>query len=274
MTSVSGISSSSTSGSASSKLSAAKSALGALLTSNNMLGNLGTSGSSTKTPTATQVLSELLSLINPDNARTVTKSDVQKAVTSLGGSASAASAIWSQLAPSGSNNISAAGLKNNTFLISTIHADMPKIQTSFSAYAGSSVGIAGNTLTQLLTSSDVTQALSTQASIYQPTTTNRVYSTLWALFDVKGTHTINQKDVQQAVLAEGGKPGQANALWAQLDPSGKGSISAVAFITNKYLAQALPANLPAVQASVKTIQQNVGPSTSTDLLGTFVGMYI
>lgn len=271
MTSVSGVSSSSsTSGSTGSQLSAAKSALGALLTSNAMLGSLDTSGSSTKTPTATQVLSVLLSLINPDNARTVTKSDVQQAVTSLGGSASTASAIWSQIAPPGSNNISAAGLKNNTFLISTINADMPKIQTSFSAYASSSLGIAGNTMTQLLTSNDVTQALSTQSSTYLPPTTDQVFSTLWALFDVNGANTINEKDVQQAVLAEGGKPSQANALWAQLDPSGNGSISATAFITNKYLSQALPANLPAVQASVKTIQQQAGPGTSTDLLGSFL----
>ena len=125
------------------------------------------------------------------------------------------------------------------------------------------VAAANKTLNLLLKSSDVTQALSTQSSHYLPATSGQVLSTLWALFNTSGSHTINKATVQQGVLAEGGTPGAANALWAQLDPNGNSSISAEAFVTNKYLTQAVTANLKTVQTAVATIQQQAGPGTKT-----------
>jgi hypothetical protein len=144
-------------------------------------------------------------------------------------------------------------------------------KTPPSAPVSPAVAAANKTLKMLLLSNDVTQAISSQSSSYVPPTAKQMLSTLWALFDVNGANTINLKDVQQAVAAEGGKPSDANALWAQFSINKSGTVNAAQFIDNAYLVQGIASNLPAVQAAVKTIQQQAGPGTSNDLLGTFFG---
>ena len=134
------------------------------------------------------------------------------------------------------------------------------------------VKAANKTLSMLIQSKDMTQALSTQSSSYLPPTTKQILSTLWAMFDTKGgkATSISKQDVQAAVLAEGGKPSDANALWAQMDTSGKATLNAGDFAFNKYLTQAIPTQLAAVQAAVKTIQQQQGPASGSTVLDGFI----
>jgi len=264
MTSISGVSSSSGSSvSSASQLPAAQSAITTLLTSSGMLENLDTAGPSGKAPTSQQVLSALQALINPNNSNTVTKADVTQAVTSLGGSASDATAIWSQLSPYGLNNISKTSVESNQFLASGVNSNISAIQTSLSKYASSPAGIAGNTMTQLLTSNDVVSALSSESSTYVPPTTNQMVSTLFALFDVNGSKTISESGVKTAVLQEGGTANDAKDLWSQLSPTGAPSISAAQLVNSAFVNSALTANTQVVQSDVAKYQlANTGTSNS------------
>ena len=134
------------------------------------------------------------------------------------------------------------------------------------------VKAANKTLTMLIQSKDMTQALSSQSSKYLPATAKQVLSTLWAMFDTKGgkATTISKQDVQAAVLAEGGKPSDASALWAQMDPTGKATLNAGDFAFNKYLTQQIPTQLKAIQDAVTQIQQQQGPASGSTVLDGFI----
>lgn len=122
---------------------------------------------------------------------------------------------------------------------------------------------ANKMLKTMLTSTDMIQALATQSSIYVPPNSKQILSTLWAMFDPNNTSTITKDSVQQAVIAEGGLPSDANALWSQMDPTHKGFLNAGDFITNNYLLQHIPPNTPAMLTSVKNVQQmNTGKSNT------------
>jgi hypothetical protein len=261
MTSISGILPPSSSGSAS-QLNAAQGALGALLTSNGMLANLDSTVTSGK-PTYQQVLSTLWTMFDPSGGSTITKASVQQAVAAVGGPTSTANAIWSQLSPFGVNSVSKTSFNTNSFLTSTVNANMSMIQKSFSTYTNSSAGMAENTMTTLITSNDVIQALSSQSSTYVPPSTNQMLSTLWALFDATGAKTISEASVKQGVLAEGGTASGAQAIWSQLAPGGGASINAAQFISSRFLTTAMTANTQKVQSVVsKVLLSNTGTSNS------------
>ena len=134
------------------------------------------------------------------------------------------------------------------------------------------VKAANKTLAMLIQSKDMTQALSSQSSKYLPATTKQVLSTLWAMFDTKSgkATTISKQDVQAAVLAEGGKPSDASALWAQMDPTGKPTMNAADFAFNKYLTQQIPAQLTTLQTAIAKIQQQQGPASGSTVLDGFI----
>ncbi len=128
---------------------------------------------------------------------------------------------------------------------------------------------ANKALTMILTSTDVVQALSTQSSTYVPPSTNQVLSTLWAVFDIKG-NTVTKDDVQKAVIAEGGQPSDATALWAHLDPNNTPSINAKDFVNNTFVLQGVQSNLSAINASVLKVQQ-ISTGSSNSVLDQFAG---
>jgi hypothetical protein len=267
--SISGISSySPPSANAASQLQAALNAMGGLLTSNGMLDSLSKTVAPPAKPSARQILSTLWTLFNPNNNNTLTKSDVQQAITTLGGSAAAASAIWAEISPFGINQVSKTSFDSNRFLAASINADLPAVQKAFASFSNSPVGQADKAMTLLLTSNDVVSALSTQSSTYVPPTANQMFSTLWALFDVNGIKTVSQSDVQKAVIAEGGTVSDANALWKQLAPTGAGSIGATQFISSKFVQGAIVANTAAVDATVSRVQLN-SAGTSNSVLDMF-----
>ena len=265
---VSGISSSSSSTAASS-LTAAKTAISALLTSNGVLANLDSAGAS-KHPTRQQITSTLWTLLNTDGGDTLTKADVQKAVqTLLGGTGtSKADAIWSQISPYGLNKVTKTSFDKNSFLASSITSNMTGIQSAFATYTSSAAGIAEKSMTGVLTSNDVLQSLASQSSVHVPPTTNQVLSTLWALFDTSGAKTISQFDVQQAVLAEGGTDIGAKAIWSQLSPHGAPHINISQFVSSSFLTSVMTANSHTVQTDVAQIQL-LSTGTSKSMLDQF-----
>jgi len=122
----------------------------------------------------------------------------------------------------------------------------------------------------LLQSSDLLQSLASQSSFYLPPTITQVLSTLWGMFNTTGSNTITEKDVEKAILSEGGKASDAHALWVQLDPKGNSEVHAVDFATNSYLLNGISSNLASVQAAVTPIQQQQGPDPSGTLVSAFM----
>jgi len=204
-----------------------------------------------------------MSLINPDGSKTITKSDVQSAVTELGGATTDANALWSQLSPFGLNNINANSVQSSNFIVAAVNSNMAALKQSFATYNSSAVGIAGNTMSMLITSNDVVGALSAESSTYVPPTGSQMASDVWALFDVNGTKAISESDVKTAVVAEGGTVSEAEDLWKQLSPSGAGNVSATQFVEGSFVTSALTANAKAVQSAVSKYQlANTGTSSS------------
>jgi len=208
-------------------------------------------------------MSTLMSLINPDGSQTISKSGVQAAVTELGGSTAQGSALWSQLSPYGLNKISASSVQSSNFMVSAVSSNMATVKQSFATYNSSVAGIAGSTISMLLTSNDVIGGLSAESSTYVPPTADQMASEVWALFDVNGTKAISESDVKTAVVAEGGTVSEAEDLWKQLSPTGAGAVSASQFVEGSFVTSSLTANAVAVQTSVGKYQlANTGTSSS------------
>jgi hypothetical protein len=268
MTTVSGTSSASTSastGSSAATLATAQSIVKSMITSQGFFATLQNTlaDSSSKTPTAQQVLSTLMSLINPSGAKTISKSGVQAAVTELGGSTAQANALWSQLSPYGLNKISASSVEGSNFIVSAVSSNMTTVEKSYATYNSSVAGIAGKTMSMLLTSNDVIGGLSAESSTYVPPTADQMASEVWALFDVNGTKSISESDVKTAVVAEGGTVAEAEDLWKQLSPSGAGAVGASQFVEGSFVTSSLTANAVAVQTAVGKYQlANTGTSGS------------
>lgn len=248
----------------------AQTVMKALLTSDaflesvqNTMNESSTKTSSTTTPTAQQVLSTLMSLINPDGSKTISKTDVTMAITALGGTAANAATIWQQLSPYGLNNISASSVQGSTFMTSSVNSNMAALKSTYSTFTSSATGIAGKTMTLLLTSNDVIGALASESSTYVPPTSNQMISDVWALFDVNGTSAITESDVKTAVVAEGGTVGEAEDLWQQLSPSGGSSVNAAQMVKNSFVTSSITANTQDVQSTVAKYQlANAGTSNS------------
>ena len=260
MTSVSGVSFSANNSATS--IAAAQASLKKLLVLNGVQASLGADGSTAK-PTATKVLSTLWTLFDANSDNKITKSDIQTAVENLGGAKSDATALWSQISPYGLNNITKASFDKNSFLKSTVSANIATVQKAFTSYTSSPAGVAEKAMSNILLSNDVLQALASQSSTYVPPTTNQVLSTLWAMFNTTGAKTITQDDVKTAVIAENGKPGDALAIWKQLSPKGAPSLSISQFISSPFLTSVMTANKQTVQSVVSQVQlANAGTSAS------------
>jgi hypothetical protein len=129
--------------------------------------------------------------------------------------------------------------------------------------------VADKDVNLLLQSNDVLQSLASRSSSYLPPTSAQVLSTLWALLNPNSSTSITESDVEKAIVSEGGKTSEADALWAQIDPNGASAIHAQDFAFNQYLTQAVSANLASLQTSVAQIQQQQGPVDSGSILGAF-----
>jgi hypothetical protein len=143
-----------------------------------------------------------------------------------------------------------------------------------SSAAASPTAAADKVLNMLLQTTDMQQSLASHSQRYLPVTTNLVLSTLWGGINVSSSRTISEKDLQNIVVAEGGKASDVHALWLALNPPGSNgktatTMDAATFAFNTYLTQAISAKLKSIQDAVTEIHQTQGPSATTSLLCTF-----
>ncbi|HTS39719.1 MAG TPA: hypothetical protein VMH84_04160 [Xanthobacteraceae bacterium] len=158
-------------------------------------------------------------------------------------------------------------------VVSGVSAAVPPASTNANTTTANNTNptaTADKDLSLLLQSSDLLQSLASQSSFYLPPTITQVLSTLWGMFNTTGSNTITEKDVEKAILSEGGKASDAHALWVQLDPKGNSEVHAVDFATNSYLLNGISSNLASVQAAVTPIQQQQGPDPSGTLVSAFM----
>lgn len=159
-------------------------------------------------------------------------------------------------------------------MVSAISGSSPLFPASSSSSSNtvSPTAAADKDVNLLLQSSDVQQALASQTSSYLPAKVSQVLSTLWALFNTSGASAISEKDVEKALVSEGGKTSDAHALWVQLDPKGDSTIHAADFAFNEYLAQAIGSDLASLQTSITQLQQKQGPTSTGGMFGAFIAL--
>lgn len=218
--------------------------------------------------TTAKVASTLQSLLNLQGSKEITKADFTKAMTALGAQESDATALWSLLSPYGLTRIDGT-VSQNKALTSAIDDLLPTIQDQETEYAATPEAAAAKTMSSLLLSSSVIEALAAQSSAYVPPSDTQVISTLWSLFNTNGNSTIDKSELERALTGQGGKASDADALWKQLAPDGAPSINISQFISNEFVLQSLSANTPIIDAFTDLTRSSATAAKSNTLLDKF-----
>lgn len=158
-----------------------------------------------------QYQQNLFNQIDTNGDGSISKTELEQAVTADGGTTQAADALYAQLDP------------NNTGSVSE--------QQFAQAFPGPS--FSGQTQAQLI---------GYQAQGWPGSATagpgGGLAQSLFSQIDTNGTGSITQTELEQAVTAAGGTTQAADALYAQLDPNNTGSVSEQQFAQG--LSQILP----------------------------------
>ena len=174
----------------------------------------------------------LFNQIDSSGNGAITKSELEQAVTSAGGSTQGADALYAQLDPNKTGSVNAQQFSQNLPpppLDPLTGAQMIGVQAD--ASPGSSGTGQGDQLAQAL----------------------------FSQIDTNGDGSINKSELEQAVTAVGGTAQAADALYAQLDPNNTGSVS------EQQLAQYLQPSSPAgntAQDALLALIQSQQPTTS------------
>lgn len=152
-----------------------------------------------------QLRANLFKSIDTNNDGSISKSELETAVTKNGGTKAAADALYAQLDPSNTGGISE----------STFGSSLPP--PPFSSGVGS-----------VLLADQSQQSTGSAASSSNPLA-DQLFQQLTG-----GSGTLTQSELEQSVTKAGGTKASADALWKQLDPNGTGSVSEQQF------AQSLP----------------------------------
>lgn len=160
-----------------------------------------------------QIEQRLFSNIDANGDGSVSKSELENAVTKAGGTGASADALFSVLDPNNTGSVSEQQFAQNVPL------------PSYSAEIGA-----------LFIANQAQQ--STAASSTDPATqfagTDPATQFKEALFSqlTNGGGTLTKSELEQAVTAAGGTVASADALYAKLDPNNTGSVSEQQFVQN------------------------------------------
>jgi Ca2+-binding EF-hand superfamily protein len=158
-----------------------------------------------------QFQQNLFNQIDLNGDGSVSKSELEQAVTKAGGNTKAADALYSALDPNGSGGVSeqqfAKALPGSGFS-DQMQAQMIGYQAQ--GWPGASSAQPGGQLAQ----------------------------NLFSQIDLNGDGAISKTELEQAVTKAGGTKEGADALYAKLDPNGTGSVSAQQFAQS--LFQSMP----------------------------------
>jgi Ca2+-binding EF-hand superfamily protein len=143
----------------------------------------------------------LFNKIDASGDGSITKSELENAVTSAGGTTASADALYSELDPNGTGSVSESQFANT-------------VQSLFSPEMGA-------------------QLISAQEQVQSATPLGGGFAQqLFSQIAGNSDGTLTKAQLEQAVAKNGGTTQAADALWAQLDPSGASSITEQQFAAN------------------------------------------
>jgi Ca2+-binding EF-hand superfamily protein len=165
--------------------------------------------SSAATDPAAAFKQQLFTQIDADGDGNLTQAELEKAVTSAGGTQASADALYAKLDPNGTGTVSA----------DQFAANLP----GPSAAPGTDVAGDGTA---------ARDAVKTLFDANDPAT--KMAQSLFSKLDTNGDGVLTKDELEKAVTEAGGTPGQADTLYAKLDPNGTGSV------TEQQFTQAVP----------------------------------
>ncbi|HEY6258713.1 MAG TPA: EF-hand domain-containing protein [Xanthobacteraceae bacterium] len=158
-----------------------------------------------------QLAQSLFAQIDSNHDGSISKAELEQAVTQAGGSQQAADALYAKLDPNGTGSVSEQQLQSLFQSAPHRHHD----------HGG---GLGGNSAADALTSLFNADGGGPENSPLQ------IAQNMFAQIDSSGDGSITQSELEQAVTAAGGSKASADALYAKLDPNGTGSVSQQQFI--------------------------------------------
>ena len=223
----------------------------------------GAANGSTGGDPMSQFAQALFSQIDSNGNGSISKSELESAVTAAGGTVQAADALYAQLDPNNTGSVSeqgfaqalgqTAGLGQPSGGVFRHHHHHMGIDGDGDGGANSSSG--GNN------AQDALAALLGSAST---SSSGNLAQNLFSQIDTNGTGSITQSELENAVTAAGGTKAAADALFAQLDPNNTGSVLEASF------AQALQPPSPsgntaqdAILALLNAPAQSTATATAT-----------
>jgi Ca2+-binding EF-hand superfamily protein len=159
-----------------------------------------------------QLAQDLFSQIDRNGSGSISKADLEQAVTKAGGSKEAADALYAKLDPKGTGSVSEQQFARILFGAPPHH--------HLHHGGGTGDSSAADALASLF-NADGGGAANSPLQIAQ---------NIFSKIDSNGDGAITQSELEQAVTAAGGDKAGADALYAKLDPKGTGSVSEQQFV--------------------------------------------
>jgi Ca2+-binding EF-hand superfamily protein len=143
----------------------------------------------------------LFNQIDSSGGGSITKSELESAVTAAGGTTASADALYAKLDPNGTGSVSESQFANTvqSLFSPDMSAQLISVQEQLQSATPLGGGFAQQLFSQIAGNSD---------------------------------GTLTKAQLEQAVTKNGGTTQAADALWAQLDPSGASSITEQQFAAN------------------------------------------
>ena len=164
----------------------------------------------------------LFSQIDSNGDGSISKSEMEQAVTAAGGTTQAADALYSELDPNNTGSVSeqqfAQGLSSSSHHHHHHHGG--------GGGGGSAAGSSGSSAADALTS-----LFNADGDDTAGTSPTQVAQNIFSQIDSNGDGSISQSEVEQAVTSAGGTTQGADALYSQLDPGNTGSVSEQQFLS-------------------------------------------
>jgi Ca2+-binding EF-hand superfamily protein len=196
-----------------------------------------------------QFAQNLFSQIDTSGSGSITKSELEQAVTSAGGTATAADALYALLDPKNTGSVTEQQFAQN------LSQAMPHHH-----HFGGADADGGNSAQDALAALFQADVAGTAGA----TSPSQAAQTLFSQIDTSGSGSITKSELETAVTSAGGTATAADALYAQLDPNNTGSVSEQQF------AQALQPPSPtgataqdAVMALLDAASQNASTTSTT-----------
>jgi len=194
-----------------------------------------------------QLAQSLFSQIDTSGTGSITKSELEQAVTSAGGTTQGADALYAKLDPNNAGSVSEQQFAQTLSQLSPHHHH---------GHGGDhAAGAAGS-------QDPIASLLNASGGAGSPP---QLAQTLFSQIDTSGTGSITKSQLETAVSAAGGTTQGADALYAQLDPNNTGSVSEQQFA--QYLAPPSATGNTAQDALLALIQSSSNAASTASSTG-------